>query len=66
MTTNYVSIDENLMETIKNIPRKWVPAENADGEKMEQELVFTFGPRNGCHWLKQKLVDKTTHNQIKC
>ena len=20
----------------------------AEGEKMEQELVFTFGPRNGC------------------
>ncbi|WP_296386391.1 hypothetical protein [Winogradskyella sp.] len=48
MTTGYPSIDEKFMKLIKNIPGKWIPAENANGEKMEQELVFTFGPRDGC------------------
>lgn len=48
MTTGYPSIDERLMKLIENIPGKWTPAENAKGEKMDQELVFTFGPENGC------------------
>lgn len=48
MTTGYPSLDKKLMRLIKNIPGKWTPAENFKGEKMEQELVFTFGPANGC------------------
>ena len=48
MTTGYPSIDEKFINLIKNIPEKWTPAENAKGEKMNQELVFTFGPRKGC------------------
>ncbi|WP_405569548.1 hypothetical protein [Winogradskyella sp. Asnod2-B02-A] len=48
MSTGYTSIDEKFMELIKNIPGKWTPAENAKGEKMEQEFVFTFGPRDRC------------------
>lgn len=48
MTTGYPSIDEKLMELIKNIPGKWTPAENSKGEKMDYEFVFTFGPRDGC------------------
>lgn len=48
MTSGYPSIDEKFIQLLKNIPGKWVPAENANGEKMEQELVFTFGPRDGC------------------
>lgn len=48
MSTGYTSIDEKFMELIKNIPGKWTPAENAEGEKMEQEFVFTFGPRDRC------------------
>lgn len=48
MTTGYPSIDEKFMNLIKNIPGKWKPAENAKGEKIDQELVFTFGPRDGC------------------
>tara|TARA_R110002049_G_scaffold199382_5_gene369506 strand:+ start:1320 stop:2132 length:813 start_codon:yes stop_codon:yes gene_type:complete len=48
MTTGYPSIDEKFIELLKNIPGKWTPAENSNGEKMEQELIFTFGPRNGC------------------
>lgn len=48
MTTGYPTIDDKFIELLKNIPGKWTPAENANGEKMEQELVFTFGPRDGC------------------
>ena len=48
MTTGYPSIDEKFIELIKNIPGKWIPAENAKGEKMEQEFVFTFGPADRC------------------
>lgn len=48
MTTGYPSIDKKLMHLLETIPGKWIPAKNAKGEKMEQELVFTFGPRDGC------------------
>ena len=48
MTTGYSSIDEKLMELIKNIPGEWTPAENSKGEKIDYEFVFTFGPRDGC------------------
>jgi hypothetical protein len=48
MTTGYTSIDKRFIELIEYIPGKWTPAENAKGEKMDQELVFTFGPANGC------------------
>ena len=48
MTTGYPSIDEKFIKLIKNIPGKWIPAENSRGEKIEQELVFTFGPADGC------------------
>tara|TARA_R110002111_G_C6006023_1_gene373933 strand:- start:8741 stop:9553 length:813 start_codon:yes stop_codon:yes gene_type:complete len=48
MSTGYTSIDEKFMELIKNIPGKWTPATNDKGEKMEQEFVFTFGPRDRC------------------
>ena len=48
MTTGYSSIDERFITLIQNIPGKWTPAENSKGEKMDQELVFTFGPANGC------------------
>ncbi|WP_323789407.1 hypothetical protein [Psychroserpens sp.] len=48
MTTGYSSIDEKLMDLVKNIPGEWTPAENSNGEKMDYEFVFTFGPRDGC------------------
>ena len=48
MTTGYPSIDEKLIELIKNIPGKWTPAENSKGEKIDYEFVFTFGPRASC------------------
>lgn len=48
MKTGYPSIDEKFMELIKNMPGEWTPAENTKGEPIDQELVFTFGPRDGC------------------
>jgi len=48
MSTGYPSVDEKFMELIKNIPGKWTPAKNSNGEKMDYEFVFTFGPRDGC------------------
>lgn len=48
MTTGYSSIDQKLMELIKNIPGEWIPAKNSLGEKIDYEFVFTFGPRDGC------------------
>ncbi|SDS71345.1 hypothetical protein SAMN04515667_2805 [Formosa sp. Hel1_31_208] len=48
MTTGYPSLDEKFIQLLKNIPGKWIPAENSKGEKVDQELVFTFGPVNGC------------------
>ncbi|WCO00934.1 hypothetical protein [Psychroserpens ponticola] len=48
MTTSYPTIDEKLIELIKNIPGEWTPAETALGEKIDYEFVFTFGPRDRC------------------
>lgn len=48
MSTEYPSIDEKLMQLIKDIPGEWTPAENSKGEKIDYEFVFTFGSRDGC------------------
>lgn len=42
-TSGYHRADERIMELIENAPGKWVPAENAEGEKVAQQLVFFFG-----------------------
>jgi hypothetical protein len=42
-TSGYPTIDETMHELIKNTPGKFIPAENANGEKVEQKLVFSFG-----------------------
>lgn len=46
-TSGYPTIDEVLLELITKIPGKWKPAENHKGEKIDQELIFSFG-RMGC------------------
>ncbi|NRD20595.1 hypothetical protein HNV08_11095 [Winogradskyella eckloniae] len=48
METGYPSIDKKFKELLQNIPGQWLPAKNSLGEKIEQELVFTFGPSDGC------------------
>ena len=47
-SSGYPQIDLELVELIKNIPGLWEPAENENGEKIEQELVFSFGLADGC------------------
>jgi len=36
-------IDRAMLELLKNLPGKWVTAENAACQKMEQELVISYG-----------------------
>jgi len=42
-TSGYPSIDNTMIELITKMPGKWEPAENSKGEKVDQELVFSFG-----------------------
>ncbi|MEL7004496.1 MAG: hypothetical protein AAFN93_17445 [Bacteroidota bacterium] len=42
-TSGYPSVDELMVELIDSLPAKRNPAENSEGEKVDQELVFFFG-----------------------
>jgi hypothetical protein len=42
-TSNYSDVDEAFIKIVKDIPRKWTPAQNGKGKKVGQEFVFTFG-----------------------
>ncbi|MFT4612406.1 MAG: hypothetical protein ACJA1H_002175 [Glaciecola sp.] len=42
-SSNYPEIDDFMIELIQKTPRNWIPAENSNGEKVEQELVVSFG-----------------------
>ena len=46
-TSGYEDADLAVLQAIKSTYGKWVPAENAKGEKVDQELVFFFGI-SGC------------------
>ena len=46
-TSGYPSIDQTLVEIISNTSGQWIPASNAKGEKVSEELVFFFG-QQGC------------------
>ena len=46
-TSGYPTVDEKLVELVKNMPGKWQPAENSTGEQVDQEFVFFFG-LEGC------------------
>ncbi|MBZ0328195.1 MAG: energy transducer TonB [Altibacter sp.] len=46
-TSGYSTIDSKMIELINNMPDSWEAAENAKGEKVDQELVFSFGA-DGC------------------
>ncbi len=39
----YRSIDKAMINLLKEMPENWTPAENATGEKVDQELVFFYG-----------------------
>lgn len=42
-TSGYPSVDKELAKIIKNMPKKWEPATNSKGDKVDQEFVFFFG-----------------------
>lgn len=42
-SSGYKSIDKKMIELIKKIPGEWASATNSTGEKVDQELVFSFG-----------------------
>lgn len=46
-SSGYSFVDKGLLETIKNMPGLWKPAENSKGERVRQELIFFFG-KEGC------------------
>ena len=46
-TSGYPSIDLYMIEVIKSIPGDWEAATNSIGQKVDQELVFSFGTM-GC------------------
>lgn len=45
--SGYLSINNRMIELITKAPGKWKPAENPKGEKVDQELVISFG-LTGC------------------
>ncbi|WP_034062333.1 hypothetical protein [Lacinutrix jangbogonensis] len=47
-TTGYPILNTKLIELISTIPGQWEPAKNSNGEIVEQEFAFTFGPKDGC------------------
>ena len=42
-TSGYDSIDNKMIELIKSMPGKWNAATDSKGEKVEQELVYSYG-----------------------
>ena len=42
-SSNYPAVDNKMIELISKAPGTWEPAENAKGEKVDQELVVSFG-----------------------
>ncbi|MGL1885817.1 MAG: energy transducer TonB [Reichenbachiella sp.] len=42
-TSGYSAVDKTMIDLITKMPGNWEPAENAKGEKVDQELVFSFG-----------------------
>ena len=42
-SSNYPTVDNKMINLIKNTPGTWIPAENYKGEKVDMELVVSFG-----------------------
>lgn len=42
-SSNYSAVDKKLIELISKTPGTWEAAENSKGEKVDQELVVSFG-----------------------
>ena len=37
------TLDEKLKKALSNLPGKWIPAKNAKGENVSQQLVLSYG-----------------------
>ncbi|MFT6149958.1 MAG: hypothetical protein ACJAUH_002655 [Saprospiraceae bacterium] len=46
-TSGFTLVDDELIESITNMPTIWIPATNSKGKKVAQEFVFFFGLQ-GC------------------
>lgn len=46
-TTSYTEIDNRMLELVKEMPLKWTPAKDENGNNVSQELVYTFAVE-GC------------------
>lgn len=42
-TSGYENIDMTMIKLMSDTPGRWIPAENARGEKVDQTLVVSFG-----------------------
>lgn len=42
-SSNYPEVDEVMIKLISEVPGTWIPAENSKGERVDQELVVSFG-----------------------
>ncbi|WP_397362753.1 energy transducer TonB [Olleya sp. R77988] len=42
-TSKYPEVDKKMINLIKTLPEAWIPAENDKGEKIDQEMVVSFG-----------------------
>lgn len=42
-TCGYTYLDHLMIQTLNTAPALWIPAENKAGEKVDQELSFSFG-----------------------
>ncbi|WP_425392122.1 energy transducer TonB [Ekhidna sp.] len=42
-TSGYPFIDKHMIDLFDSIPGDWTPAENGDGKKVAQTLMFSFG-----------------------
>ncbi|WP_412984978.1 hypothetical protein [Pontimicrobium sp. IMCC45349] len=42
-TSNYPQVDDKMIQLIKEAPGYWTPARNTKGDKVDQELVVSFG-----------------------
>ncbi len=41
--SGYPEVDKKMMELITNMPGEWESAENSKGEKVDEDLIFSYG-----------------------
>lgn len=42
-SSGYATFDQRMIDLIRTLPGTWEPARNANGDKVDQEFVFSFG-----------------------